>query len=199
MLYFLVHDAAVFRDRIAPALATSWRQRAFGPLRSLAADLAPTFAAFADRYRLTADEQPLLARLTPDQPFDRRLWRHLAGEVLLYAAADAPAVQTDPETLTALVAADQRETIRQAHAGSRDLDFDGISYRPGHAGWNDSADVARLAAEFAAIDPAAWVPISLTGDDPAEELAFASAAFASLREIYDRARDCNQVVICEDI
>src|SRR4051812_46380705 len=117
MLYFLLHDAAAFRDRIALTLAASWRQRTFGPLRSLAADLAPAFATFADRFHLTADEQPLLAGLAAAQPFDRRLWRHLAGEVLLYAAADAPAVQTDPDTLTALVNADQRETIRQAHAG----------------------------------------------------------------------------------
>ena len=75
-----------------------WRRAggsaSFGPVVELAADLAPTIAAFADRFHLTADEQPLLTRLTADQPFDRRLWRHLAGEVLLYAAADAPAIQT---------------------------------------------------------------------------------------------------------
>src|SRR5437899_2263500 len=83
MLYFLLHDAESFDRRISPALAASWRRRTFRPIVVLAADLGPALAAFADRYRLTADERPFLADLQADRPFDRRLWRHLAGEVLL--------------------------------------------------------------------------------------------------------------------
>src|SRR4051794_10341339 len=123
MLYFLLHDAAAFRGRIAPALAAGWRRRTFAPVAALAADLGPALAVFADRFRLTADERPLLAELTADRPFDRRLWRHLAGEVLLYAAADVPTIQTAPDTLAALPAADA-VAIRQAHVGSRDVEFD---------------------------------------------------------------------------
>src|SRR5882757_8883045 len=122
MLYFLLHDADVFDRHITPALAASWRRRNFGPVVALAAELGPKLTDFADRFHLTADERPLLAQLSADRPFDRRLWRHLAGEVLLYAAADAPTIQTAADTLAELVVPERRAAVRQAHVGSRDLD-----------------------------------------------------------------------------
>src|SRR5436190_2694150 len=109
MLYFLLHDADAFHGYIVPALAASWRRRQFGPLVTLAAELGAALTDFADRYRLTADERPWLAQLTADRPFDRRLWRHLAGEVLLYAAADVPAIQTAADTLAMLTVPSQRD------------------------------------------------------------------------------------------
>jgi hypothetical protein len=197
MLYFLIHDAESFYDRIAPAVAASWRQRTFRPLAALAEQFQSTVAAFSERFHLTADEQPLLSRLTAEQPFDRRLWRHLSGELLLYTAADVPTIQTAGEELSQLVTADQRDFIHQAQAGSRDLAFDGVPYRSGHAGVNDTEDVARLAEALAAIDPSSWtVP---GDDDAAEELAFASAYSATLREMYERAAANRQIVICEDV
>jgi hypothetical protein len=201
MLYFLLHDAVEFR-RIATTLATSWRQRRFGPIIELAVELDSAITAFADRFHLTAEERPLLAQLTADRPFDRRLWRHVAGEILLYAAADAPAIQTAPDTLAALVAPDQLATIQQAHAGNRELDFDGVPYRPGHAGLNDVNDVARLVDELAVINSANWSVQDLPAakdDDPAEELAFACECFAALCDVYRQAGEFGQVVVCEDI
>jgi hypothetical protein len=198
MLYFLLHDAAAFR-RIAMALAASGRQRNFGPIVELAGELAPAFRNFADRFHLTADERPLVTHLTKNRPFDRRLWRHVAGEILLHGAVDVPPIQTAAETLTALVMPDQLATIRQAHAGGHDLDFDGIPYRPGQAGLNDVADVKRLAGGLAAIDPAHWTMSQLECDDPDDELAFARDCFAALRDIYREASELGQVVICEII
>jgi hypothetical protein len=82
----------------------------------------------------------------------------------------------------------------------RDLDFDGVPYRPGQAGLNETADVARLAAALAHIDPAGWREADLaSSDEPAEELAFARECFAALREMYNRARQASQVVVCEEI
>jgi hypothetical protein len=216
MLYFLLHDADAFHRRLVPALAASWRRRDFGPLADLAAELIPALDAFADRYHLTAAEEPLLKRLTAALPFDRRLWRHLAGEVLLYAAADAPALQTAPDTLAALLAPgqpgrdewplDRLAPILQAHHGSRDLDFGGVIYRPGHAGLNDAGDVARLADDLAAVDPARWtvddlraIPDLNDEDERAEELAFARDCFAALRALYGQARERGRVVVCEEI
>src|SRR4051794_7822319 len=131
MLYFLLHEANALHGRIAPALATSWHRRSLAPFAELAAELSLALGAFAERFRLTADEAPLLLRVSAGQPFDRRVWRHLVGEVLLYAAADAPAIQTAPDTLTCLLAPEHFATgaapnepsapIRQAHFGSRDL------------------------------------------------------------------------------
>jgi hypothetical protein len=202
MLYFLLHDGETFHRRIAPAFAASWRRRTFGPVAGLAADFSAVLADFADRFRLTADERPLLSSVTAATPFDRRLWRHLAGEVLLYAAADAPAIQTAQATLEALATPAQMDAIRQAHAGNRDLDFDGVPYRPSHAGLNDTDDVARLADQLAVIDPARWTESALTelaDDERAEELAFARECFAALLELYEHARGRRQVVVCEDI
>jgi hypothetical protein len=215
MLYFLLHDASTFHRRIAPALAASWRQRTFGPVADLAAELAPVLDAFADSYHLTADEQPLLRRVTAAQSFDRRLWRHLAGEVLLYGAADAPVLQTAPETLVTLLVpgwsgdegrpGDPLPPILQAHYGSRDLDLGGVAYRPGHAGLNDTHDVARLSDDLAAVDPTHWTADALQAlpdlDDAErdEELAFARECFAALRSMYGQARGQEQVVVCEEI
>jgi hypothetical protein len=206
MLYFLLHDAGGFHGRIAPALAASWRQRSFGPLAALAAELAPALGAFAERYRLTAKEQPLLRHISANQPFDRRLWRHLAGEVLLYAAADAPTLQTAPATLACLLAPEPFAPIQQAHYGSRDLDFGGAVYRPDQAGLNDVADVARLADDLAAVDTSRWTtadlrPLPELSDDEerAEELAFARDCLAALRALYEGARERGQVVVCEEI
>jgi hypothetical protein len=143
--------------------------------------------------------------LSADRPFDRRLWRHLAGEVLLYAAADVPAIQTAADTLAKLTEPGQRDAIREAHVGSRELDFDGVPYRPGHAGLNDVADVARLAELLSTIDSAGWAATHLTGvpdlddEDRADELAFARECFTALRAVYDQARVAAQVVVCEDV
>lgn len=198
MLYFLLHDFDRFRSW-STALATSWRRRTFTPVISLAADFEPIFAAFTERFHLTPDERPLLIQMTVGQSFDRRLWRHVAGELLLYAAADAPAIQTAAESLTLLVSPDQRETIRKAHAGCRDLAFDGVPYRPGLAGLTDAAAVVRLTDELARIDPAEWDSTNLSEDDPTEELAFARACFDDLRTVYEQARRRGQIVVCEDI
>src|SRR5947209_14770638 len=153
MLYLLVHDTDSYYSTISPALALSWRRRSLEPLIELSSGLASKLKEFSERFRLTTDEQPLLLRLSADRPFDRRLWRHLAGEVLLYAAADAPPIQTAPDTFAGLLAPEhlaagatpreQLAPIRQVHFGSRDLDFGGVVYRPDHAGFNDIADVAR--------------------------------------------------------
>src|SRR5262245_12650498 len=128
MLYFLLHDADAFHRRIAPALAASWHRHSFAPVVALVDELSAALAAFAERYHLTGDEEPLLRHITKGQPFDRRLWRHLAGEMLLYAAADAPPLQTAPDVLAWLVRIDGAEPIRQAHFGSRDVDFGGVAY-----------------------------------------------------------------------
>jgi hypothetical protein len=198
MLLFLLHDAVLFRDRLTPALAASWRRRDFGPLCDLAADLAPTLTAFADRYRLTSDERPLLTRLPPKQRFDRRLWRHLTGELLLYAAVESPEFPTAPGALAAFLTS---EVVEQAHRGSRDLEFDGVPYRPGRAGLNDVADVARLAAALAAVDDGTWSPDRMPGDldadERAEELEDVRDCLADLRSMYRRAQQCGHVLVCE--
>jgi hypothetical protein len=216
VLYFLLHNAETFHSRLAPTLAESWRQRSFAPIVTLAADLAAVFNTFAERYHLTADEAPLLRQLTAEQPFDRRLWRHLAGELLLYAAADAPAFQTASDTLTSLLAPESAAAgktartnlapIQQVHFGSRDLDFGGVVYRPHQAGLNDVNDVARLAAYLAAVDAARWTAADLRSlpgltDDEEwdEELAFARDSFADLRAMYEQARERGQVVVCEEV
>jgi hypothetical protein len=201
MLYFLLHDAEQFHGRIAPALGASARSRSFAPVVRLRRGLGRIIGDFADRFRLLADEQPLLLKLSAKQPFDRRLWRHIAGELLLYGSADAPPFQTAEETLTALVEDGQCDLMRRAHNGSRDVDFDGALYRPGRAGINDLAEVARIADGLSVIDPANWGAVALPAelvDDPAEELAFAAECLARLRDVYEQARRTGQVVICED-
>jgi hypothetical protein len=199
-LYFLVHDADRFHRLIVPSLAESARRRSFEPCRDLAVELAPAVAEYASRYHL--GDEPLLGRL-PGLSFDRRLWTHLAGEILLFAAVEVPELQTAPASLGRLIG---EEPSRQIHRGSRDLVFGGRPYRPDHAGFNDAADVARLAAALAAIDPAAWSADALRGlpgldepEDRADELGFVREWFPALCDLYARAHAAGRVIVCEEL
>jgi hypothetical protein len=214
-LYFLLLDGHTFHERMTPALAASWRERSFAPCRGLCAVLAPGAIAYTERYHTGTDE-PLLCRIArgEEPSFDANLWRYLAGEMLLYGAADVPEVQTAPDTLCCLLApehfrqdAGPREhhaPIQQVHRGARDLSFGGAFYRPDQAGYNAVDDVARLAEYLAAVNPDSWNPGDLAklpdaADEEArgEELAFARECLASLQDLYGRAARAGQMIVCE--
>jgi hypothetical protein len=213
-LYFLLHDEATLGGEIAPALGAAWRQRRFTPCRSVCERWLPAARAFAERYHTGAAE-PLLACVLQGMTFDRSVWRALAGELLWFAAAEAPETPTAPQALARLLAperggssAPSREAfapVDQAHRGSRDLTFGNICYRPDAAGLNDVADTARLAAWLAAVDPSLWSPQNLIGlaetdgEDLEEELEYARQCFAALRESYQRAAAVGRVIVCETL
>jgi hypothetical protein len=212
-LYHLLLDTAAFHDRIRPALSDAWLRRSFEPCRPLCAEILPAARAFADRYRLGPDE-PLLAQVARGLPFDRAFWRHLVGEVLWYGAAEIPEFESAPDSLCCLLAPERyreramaRERfspIEQVHYGARDLVFGGACYRPDRAGYNDTPDVERLAAYLDALDPRAWTVEGLaplegveTEEDRAEELEFVRDWFPALRDLYRRACERGQMVVCE--
>ncbi len=208
-LYFLPHDAARFHQEIRPALSATWRRRSFEPARALCAALATAAVAFAERYH-TGNEEPLLTRVAGGTavPFDRDVWRLLVGEVLLYGAASVPDLLTAPETLSHLLGAGENAAapIRQAHYGSHPLAFGGGFYRPDAAGYNDVADVARIADYLAAVDTARWTVNDLAGlpdfadnEEAAEELEFARQALPLLAGMYGEATQASQVVLCESL
>src|SRR5262245_46046802 len=128
--YFYLHDGAWFEDVARPALTDAWRGRDFTACRTLATSLLPAARDYRVRYHTSAVE-PLLAAVVTGVPFDRALWRHLVGEVLLFGAKEIPELPTCAETLCCLLAPEQyaaraatRErmpAIEQAHFGSRDL------------------------------------------------------------------------------
>jgi hypothetical protein len=211
-VYFLLLDADLFHGEIAPALAASWRQRSFGPCRSVCRHLQPAARDFTERYRIGPDE-PLLYRAA-DLPFDRDLWRALAGELFLYGAADMPTMQTAAATLCCLLAPERLgqcgsdrqhfAPIEQAHYGCRDLVFGGGFYRPEQAGWNDTADAVRLAGYLTAVDPEAWTVEALRSlpdlgeeTERAEELEFARECLRNLRAVYEGGAGQGQVIVCE--
>lgn len=213
--YFLVLDAETFEGRMRPALAECWKRRSFVPCQRLCATLVPSAHSYAERYHLGSDE-PLLTRVAEGLPFDRSCWRHLVGEMLLFAALEIPEMQTCPDTLRCLLAAElpgaaaveraQRSPIEQAHHGSRDLTFGSAVYRPEHAGYNNAADVARLADYLEGVRPEEWTVAALHNlpdagdeDDRAEELAFAQEWFPVLGDLYRRARLHDCVLVHESI
>lgn len=211
--YYLLLDAGYFHGQAQPALAESWRRRSFAPCRDLCLGLLPRARQFSERYWI-ADQETLLERAAAGLPFDRSIWRLLAGEVLLYAAADLPEIQTAPETLLLLleparyaqgpVARDCDSPIEQAHYGARDLRFGPAFYRPEHAGTNNASDVVRLAGYLSAVETNRWTPADLTAlrgaptaADRIEELEWARDCFSALRELYTEAARREQVVIVE--
>jgi hypothetical protein len=210
--YFLVHEGDLLERQVRPALAASWAQRSFEPCRELCAALLPAARDFARRYH-AGGEEPFVGRVAAGLPFDRDLWRLLAGDLLFTAAAEIPELPLCPDTLYALLGADasrnspreQMAPIVQAHRGSRDLCLGAVRYRPEHAGYNDAADVARLAAYLASLQPEAWTAEMLRGtlpiapQDGAEELAFAREALAALRGLYEQAHARGRVIVVESI
>src|SRR5947209_6384025 len=102
-VYYMLLDADLFKRRMSPALAASWRLRSFDPCRALCADLAPLALAFTAGLP-TGPEEPLLCKVARDLPFDRHFWHLLVGELLLYAAAEIPEIQIAPATLCCLLA-----------------------------------------------------------------------------------------------
>jgi len=138
-------------------------------------------------------------------PFGRDLWRLLVGEVILLAAAEMPELETPTDTLAVLLHLQLGEdrpafsSLQQCLRGSRDLVFGGGYYRPDHAGWNDSADVLRLAGWLSQIQPADWTTAHLTSADAEDELHFAQEWFPALVEIYRRAVERGYVIVCEQL
>jgi hypothetical protein len=212
-LYFLLLSDSLYRQRLRPALATSWRQRSFEPCRALCADLLPAARAFAARYHLNP-EQAILEPVAAGLAFGRELWTALVGELLWFSASEIPEIQTAPDALCCLLAPDRfiqgeipRERftpIRQAHYGTRDLILGGRYYRPEQVGYNNAGDVARLADYLASVDPRQWTPAALaplaelaSEEERAEELAYVRDWFPALCELYQQARQRAEMVVCE--
>lgn len=213
--YFLCLDAATFLGRIRPALADAWRMRCFHPCRSLCLDLVPAAHEYSRRYH-TGEEETIVARVAEGIPFDRAYWRLLVGEMLLFAAAEIPEFQSNAEALCCLLAPEQARhgemvrgrfaLIQQALWGSQDVTFGAAVYRPDQAGYNDSDDVARLAAYLAAVQPQRWTVDDLRllrdladEEERADELAFVCEWFPALVELYQRAQAKQYVLIIENI
>ncbi len=212
-LYFLLLNDSLYRQRIRPALSASWRQRSFQPCRALCADSLPAARAFAERYHVSPD-QAVMERIAAGLAFDRDLWTALVGELLWFSASAIPEIQTAPEALCCLLAPERfaaddtpREAfapIQQAHYGTRDLILGGRFYRPDQVGYNDAADVARLADYLALIDPQRWTPDDLatlteleSDEERADELEYIRDWFPALRELYQQARQREEMIICE--
>jgi hypothetical protein len=212
--YFLCLDAETFTNRIRPALAKSWRQRGFEPCRSLCSELLPAALDYSRRYH-TGDEETFLAQVVRGASFDRTCWRLLVGEVLLFAAAEIPELQTNADTLCCLLAPErysgdtlareQFAPIQQVLRGSRDLTFGSAVYRPQQAGYNDVDDVARLADYLAAVRPEQWTVEKLRNlrevaeDERTDELAFVQEWFPVLVDLYQRTQARRQVLVIENI
>jgi hypothetical protein len=211
-LYFYVHDGDTYLHQLTPALTAAWRRRNFEPCRSLCASLVPRTQDFVLPFR-PAPGESLVSLIAQGLPFAREYFSPLAGEVLLYAAAEVPEPSMAPDTLCCLLAPDQyRDTmarrdqfapIQQAHYGSRDVTF-GSYYRPDAAGYNNPSDVARLAHYLEAIRPEAWSLSQLANwneasdqDELEEELEFARECFAALSTLYARLAAKGQVLVAE--
>jgi hypothetical protein len=211
-LYFILIDELTFTERLVPPLAAALRQRSFGPCRALCESLLPNVEACRENF-VAGPEKPLLVQVTRGLRFDRAIWRALVGEVLLFAAAEVPELETAPETLCCLLAPghyreketdrDRYAPIQQAHFGTSDLTFGPAVYRPDHVGLNDLADTQRLADYLAGIDPDRWSIADLAGlpdmddEERAEELEYVREWFPALAAMYHRASEQRQVIVCE--
>ena len=207
--YFLVLDTAAFEEQIRPALAASWRQRSFAPCLPVCASLLPAARSYAERYHVGTDE-PLLSQVLAGLSFDRAFWRSLAGELLLFAAVEIPEFQTCEETLIQLLSPgcdlslprSELPSIVQAHRGNRDLTFGAAVYRPDYAGFNNGADVTRLADYLASVRPERWTAADLPGTDEVDaedEIEFAREWLPVLIDLFRRVRDRGQVIVHERI
>jgi hypothetical protein len=212
-LYFLLLSDSFYRERMRPVLAASWRLRSFEPCRALCKDLLPAAHAFAERYHTNPD-QTILGEVAARLAFDKDRWTALVGEVLWFSASEIPEIQTAPEALRCLLAPahfgerdmprEHFAPIQQAHYGARDLILGGRYYRPEQVGFNDAADVARLENYLTKVNPQGWTPADLAPlaeltdeEERADELEYVRDWFPALCELYQRARQRSEMVVCE--
>jgi hypothetical protein len=213
--YFLMHDAAWFQHVFCTSLAQSWRDKSFQPCQSLCAELTAAARTFADSYRVST-EGSLVAAVAAGLPFDRRLWRGVVGEALLFGAREIPEIDLAVDSLTRLLApsnepclAGPRELlppILQAHFGARDLEFGRAIYRPEQVGMNDLSRVRRLTEYLASVDASAWTADDLASpekevdeEDRGAELDYVRTCFAALRLLYEKAGEGQQIIVCESL
>lgn len=198
MQLFLVHDARFLQFELSPVLADCLNRRSFSPAIKLVESVRPRVEVAAARDRLTFEELPLFLNISRLK-FDRRIWRHIASELLLYTAIETPSFPLAPELLGQFL---PEELVARVHRGSREFSFDGVPYRPDAAGLHNVEDVAELATILRAIDPADWPADRLTeteSDERDEELEFAKQRFADLRAMFESANARSQVIVCEEV
>jgi hypothetical protein len=210
--YFLLLDSNWFHDRFRPALAASWRQKSFQPCQALCDELTEAARAFSATYYVSTEGS--LAAVAAGLPFDRHFWRCLVGEALLYSASEIPEIQMALESVTRLLAPgrapwldgprEQLAPIHQVHFGSRDLQFGSAIYRPEQVGMNDTEDVRRLSDYLRSLNPSAWTTADLgSADEFADvegrdaELEYVRESFPALCQLYERANDRHQIIVCE--
>jgi hypothetical protein len=212
--YFLVHDPDVLDGQLRPALARTWRLRSFAPCVDFCTSCTAAARDQAVRFHLPFD-QTVLAHVADGLPFDRTLWRTLAGELLLFAALDVPELPLPAATLSCLLSGDhapQRPVdralfapIHQALYGARELTFGPIAYRPDQAGLNARDDVARLAAYLAGVRPDNWSArdlyclADLDEADRDDELELAGEWWPALVDLYQRCVAAGYVLVLEQI
>lgn len=197
--FYLLIDTTLFHEHIQPALTASGERHRFQPCVELCRQLLPRVAELRERYHLGAEE-PLLTRVA-SLPFDRHIWTMLVGEILFHAALALPEVENLEETLTCFL---PPETVGQLLYGSRDLTFGRRIYRPEEAGWNDAADVRRLAAFLPSPWPTEWTVEQLRPhrpdveeDELLEELEMARDWWPALCGMYEQARAQRCVLVWE--
>ena len=164
-------NESLFSQRIQPVLATCRRERTFTPGRGLFEELLPRIQEFQATYH-GRETRTLIEQAAEGLSFDAGVWRAVVGEVFLFAADDLPLLRLSPRCACCLLAGAVVESdrpisrselapIEQVLYGSRDLVFAGHCYRPDVAGYNDQADIARLAEFLEAIDPERLRPADL--------------------------------------
>jgi hypothetical protein len=204
--YFYLLNRDWMQGTLRPALTESWRQRSFTPCVALCRDLLAT--------RDVADDA-IVRHVAAGLRFERALWHALTGECLILGADALPRLEIAFETLRALLMPHEYDVdpvergafspIEQVYLGARDLRFGGW-HRPESVGWNDTADVARLASYLRSVDPGTWSAAdlrrlpNLTDDaERDEELADARAWWPVLVEMYAGAHAAGQVIVCERV
>src|SRR5262245_55811427 len=148
MRYFMAIRAEWFHGKLSGSLRACWQQRSFTPAFEICRESAESAQSFVQRGG-EVDIPPLTLLVPRGLAFDPDRWRVLAGELMLFGAAELPELETPLESYAAVMGLEmpcfrgEFTPIQQAILGSRDLRF-GCGYRPDYAGWNDLDDVRRL-------------------------------------------------------
>jgi hypothetical protein len=198
MRLFLLHNPQFFRTDVVPAIAACFRSRSFDAFSQLNMLVASRIDRLAERALLIPNERPLFSEC-PNLPFHRRTWRHLAGELLLYAADEIPDFPVEPDLLSQFLPPD---LVQRIHDGSRELTFDGIPYRPDNSGFHDVEDVADIASQLKSFDCSHWPAQRLAhvpAEDRDDELAFARQCFTHMQSMFELAMANDHLIVCEEV
>src|SRR5262245_132729 len=102
MRYFMAIPRNWFHERLSRSLRSCWRERSFAPVVEICRELAFSARSFV-QLGSEGETSPLTLLVPNGLTFDPNRWRTVAGELMLFGAAELPELETPLDSYSAVL------------------------------------------------------------------------------------------------